>query len=88
MVAPWDDRVSSTILGSMLTLTSELLSKIVVSVAYFLHFLSLDSHNRCVYASWIVPHNALYQNCTNCSAQLNKRAVRTLDKNYLSNDIS
>ena len=74
--------MSSTILESMLTLTSDL-SKIVVSVAYFLHFLSLDSHNRCVNASWIVPHNALYQNCTNCSAQLNKRAVRTLDKNYL-----
>ena len=30
-----------------------------------------------------VPYDALYQNCTNGSALLNKRAARALDKKYL-----
>ena len=81
--ASWDDRVSSAILGSLLTLTSDLVSRIIVSVAYLLHFLSLESQIQCVFASWIVPHNALYQTCTSCSARLNKRTSRALDKDYL-----
>ena len=31
----------------------------------------------------IVPHDAFYQNCTNGSAPLNKRAARAPDKKYL-----
>ena len=37
----------------------------------------------------IVPHDALYQNCTNGSTPLNKGAARALDKKDMSfNDIS
>ena len=83
MDASLDDRVSSTILGSLLTLTSDLVSRIIVSVTYLLHFLSKEFQIQCVYASWIVPHNAIYQDCTNCSAPLEKGISRALDKNYL-----
>ena len=82
MDASLDDRVSSTILGSLLTLTSDLVSRIIV-LAYLQHFLSKKSQIRCVYASWIVPYNALYQNGTNCSARVNIRTSKALDKNYL-----
>ena len=59
MDASLDDRVSSTILGSLMTLTSDHISRILCrNISPTLFELGIPN-SVCVYASWILSHNAL-----------------------------
>ena len=52
MDTSWDGGVSHTIFGVTVTLTSDLVFRIIMSRAYLLHYLRQESQIWCEDASW------------------------------------